>query len=181
MPFVEEGSAAYAEGSAAGYFVRSDSPVRMGMWGQNGKPGFFPWWNAQPVVALDVTNPAAVDWFVARLRRLQETTGIDGFKFDAGVCICAYACVRGKGGGGLGRVPQMPSACLLQLWRSLFPCPFHLPPVASSAPPPPTHWQASPASCLPSLRPTHPSPTPSITLGSTSAELQGSLQVASAR
>ena len=25
------------------------------------KPGFFKWWNAPPVVALDVTNPAAVD------------------------------------------------------------------------------------------------------------------------
>jgi hypothetical protein len=22
------------------------------------KPGFFKWWNAPPVVALDVTNPA---------------------------------------------------------------------------------------------------------------------------
>lgn len=35
-------------------------------------------------MALDVTNPDAVEWFVARLKRLQEITGIDGFKFDAG-------------------------------------------------------------------------------------------------
>ena len=49
------------------------------------KPGFFRWWNTAPVVALDVTNPEAVAWFVHRLRRLQEETGIDGFKFDAGV------------------------------------------------------------------------------------------------
>jgi len=89
------------------------------------KPGFFKWWNAPPVVALDVTNPAvrphrhcsprhrvpfnpwhkgfarvsitwravsvsgrpypaAVEWFVARLKRLQTEYGIDGFKFDGG-------------------------------------------------------------------------------------------------
>ena len=47
-------------------------------------PGFFKWWNSEPVVALDVTNPAAVDWFVDRLRLLQTKYGIDGFKFDAG-------------------------------------------------------------------------------------------------
>lgn len=49
------------------------------------KPGFFRWWNTAPVVALDVTNPEAVAWFVHRLRSLQQETGIDGFKFDAGV------------------------------------------------------------------------------------------------
>ncbi len=36
------------------------------------------------MVALDVTNPEAVAWFVYRLRKLQAETGIDGFKFDAG-------------------------------------------------------------------------------------------------
>ncbi len=36
------------------------------------------------MVALDVTNPEAVAWFVYRLRKLQTETGIDGFKFDAG-------------------------------------------------------------------------------------------------
>ena len=41
-------------------------------------------WNTAPVVALDVTNPEAVAWFVYRLRNLQAETGIDGFKFDAG-------------------------------------------------------------------------------------------------
>ena len=48
------------------------------------KPGFFRWWHREPVVALDVTNPRAVDWFVRRLRSLQSKYGIDGFKFDAG-------------------------------------------------------------------------------------------------
>lgn len=48
------------------------------------KVGFFRWWNTPPVAALDVTNPEAVEWFVARLRKLQAETGVDGFKFDAG-------------------------------------------------------------------------------------------------
>jgi hypothetical protein len=49
------------------------------------KPGFFRWWNTAPVVALDLTNPEVVAWFVHRLRALQAATGVDGFKFDAGV------------------------------------------------------------------------------------------------
>ena len=48
------------------------------------KRGFFRWWHTAPAAALDVTNPAAVEWFVARLKRLQRDVGIDGFKFDAG-------------------------------------------------------------------------------------------------
>ena len=78
MPFVEEDTDAYREGSAAGYFVTSKR--RTG----NLKPGFFKWWNTPPVVALDVTNPDAVNWFVSRLKSLQRRYGIDGFKFDAG-------------------------------------------------------------------------------------------------
>jgi myogenesis-regulating glycosidase len=100
-PFVEEKSAAYREGAARGFFVGCD-PVPMGAWGKlreaigsrappivpiapgGSAPGFFAWWNTPPVAALDVTNPEAVDWFVTRLRALQEATGLDGFKFDAG-------------------------------------------------------------------------------------------------
>lgn len=85
MPFVEESSAAYREGASKGYFIKAEvdgAPSGLG-WGRP-KPGFFAWWNSQPVVALDVTNPEAVDWFVDRLKRLQEITGLDGFKFDAG-------------------------------------------------------------------------------------------------
>ncbi len=66
------------EGAEKGYFIRSDA-TNMFM-----KPGFFRWWNTAPVVALDLTNPEAVAWFVHRLRTLQAATGIDGFKFDAG-------------------------------------------------------------------------------------------------
>ncbi|MDA9097383.1 glycoside hydrolase family 31 protein [bacterium] len=78
MPFCEENTDAYREGSALNYFVTSKHPQK------RLKPGFFKWWNTPPVVALDVTNPAAVDWFVSRLQNLQHKYGIDGFKFDAG-------------------------------------------------------------------------------------------------
>jgi hypothetical protein len=107
-PFVEERSAAFREGAALGYFVGSDAPPQEGYAGGalgwlrrrvlgGGAPAvppppgpgghqaaFFRWWNPEPVAALDVTNPAAVDWFVGRLKALQAATGIAGFKFDAG-------------------------------------------------------------------------------------------------
>ena len=73
MPFIAEDTDAYREGKGKGYFVESSI--------QN---GFFRWWQSPRVVALDVTNPDAVDWFVSRLRRLQFEHGVDGFKFDAG-------------------------------------------------------------------------------------------------
>ena len=78
MPFVEENTDAFREGSELGYFVTSKRATG-GL-----RPGFFKWWNAPPVVALDVTNPEAVSWFVTRLESLQTRYGIDGFKFDAG-------------------------------------------------------------------------------------------------
>lgn len=104
---MEERSAAYKEGAPKGYFVSCDpSPEGDSFWSHarrfldggrpNGSsssfsddpdaaaPGFFAWWNSPPVAALDVTNPDAVDWFVGRLRDLQDATGLDGFKFDAG-------------------------------------------------------------------------------------------------
>ena len=114
IPFVEENSDAYTEGRARGFFVRSRDcsgpevgrvdaaatrrqpsreSVSLFEWARNSledlvfgklKPGFFRWWHAEPVVALDVTNPEAVAWFLRRLRSLQDRYGIDGFKFDAG-------------------------------------------------------------------------------------------------
>ena len=46
--------------------------------------GQLRWWGTQPVRAIDLTSDAAVDWFVARLKALQQRAGLDGFKFDAG-------------------------------------------------------------------------------------------------
>eukprot|EP00850_Spirogloea_muscicola_P006760 SM000032S12144 [mRNA] locus=s32:710768:722399:- [translate_table: standard] len=79
MPFAEESSEAYKEGSPKGYFIKSDAPATFGL-----KQGFFRWWQPVPAAALDVTNPEAVEWFVQRLKKLQEDVSIDGFKFDAG-------------------------------------------------------------------------------------------------
>eukprot|EP00166_Cyanidium_caldarium_P002535 ctg_2478.g445 len=68
--FVERQSGAYAEGCRRGYLVNDGA--------------LFPWWQPQPVAALDVTDAAACVWFVGRARALQRQCGIDGFKFDSG-------------------------------------------------------------------------------------------------
>jgi hypothetical protein len=52
--------------------------------GGNLEPGQFRWWGTQPVRAIDFTNDDACEWFVKRLKKLQEEVGLDGFKFDAG-------------------------------------------------------------------------------------------------
>jgi alpha-glucosidase (family GH31 glycosyl hydrolase) len=50
-------------------------------------------WLQPRVAILDVTNPDAIDWFVRRLRTLQEEVGLDGFKFDAGEpCFLPFGC-----------------------------------------------------------------------------------------
>ncbi len=41
------------------------------------------WWNGYSAV-LDLTNPAACQWFSDRLQHLTDHYGVDGFKFDAG-------------------------------------------------------------------------------------------------
>ena len=41
------------------------------------------WWNGFSA-ELDFSNPAAVNWFQDKLNYLQNTYGVDGFKFDAG-------------------------------------------------------------------------------------------------
>eukprot|EP00741_Cyanophora_paradoxa_P004891 tig00000849_g4746.t1 len=77
-PFANEASDAYQEGAAKGYWVKaSREPGERGV-------GAFRWWQPGGAAALDVTNPAALEWYNAGLRRLQEKYGIDGFKFDGG-------------------------------------------------------------------------------------------------
>ncbi|MCU0918193.1 MAG: glycoside hydrolase family 31 protein [Planctomycetes bacterium] len=41
------------------------------------------WWNGHSA-SLDLTNPAAVTWFQARMSQLVQEYGVDGFKLDAG-------------------------------------------------------------------------------------------------
>lgn len=49
----------------------------------SGQTAIRKWWNGNSAV-LDLTNPAAVNWFKHQLDHLQSAYGIDGFKFDAG-------------------------------------------------------------------------------------------------
>lgn len=47
------------------------------------EPAIIRWWNGASAV-LDFTNPIAIKWFKQQLDNLQNTYGVDGFKFDAG-------------------------------------------------------------------------------------------------
>jgi len=73
MPFMSPESAAYDHGARKGWLVRHP----------DGSPCLVPWWQGRGGL-LDVTHPDALDWFLGRLRELQDRTGCDGFKFDAG-------------------------------------------------------------------------------------------------
>lgn len=48
-----------------------------------GDPAIVTWWNGKSAM-LDFSNPAAKEWFVGELTRLQTAYGVDGFKLDAG-------------------------------------------------------------------------------------------------
>lgn len=76
IPFFDPQSAAFKEGRSRGFFVRRP----------DGEPYLVPWWQGSGCL-LDVTNQAALDWFMNRLLQLQCETGLDGFKFDAGEAI----------------------------------------------------------------------------------------------
>jgi alpha-glucosidase (family GH31 glycosyl hydrolase) len=73
IPFLDERSKAFAEGTKNGWLVRR----------ADGSPYLVPWWQGHGGL-LDVTNPSALEWFFERLKQLQVQTGCDGFKFDAG-------------------------------------------------------------------------------------------------
>ncbi|MYS24594.1 Glycosyl hydrolases family 31, partial [Streptomyces sp. DvalAA-14] len=46
-----------------------------------GQPGLVTWWNGTAGI-VDLANPAARAWYVGNLQSLQQTYGVDGFKFD---------------------------------------------------------------------------------------------------
>jgi alpha-glucosidase (family GH31 glycosyl hydrolase) len=73
IPFLQPESKAFAEGARGGWLVRR----------ADGSPYAVEWWQGRGGL-LDVTDPAALEWFFERLLRLQAETGLDGFKFDAG-------------------------------------------------------------------------------------------------
>ncbi|MBI3164229.1 MAG: glycoside hydrolase [Chloroflexi bacterium] len=73
IPFLDEESQAFADGTKNNWLVRR----------ADGSPYLVPWWQGRGGL-LDVTNPSALEWFFGRLTQLQVRTGCDGFKFDAG-------------------------------------------------------------------------------------------------
>ena len=79
VPFAEPSADAYAEGVAGGYWLRNTSSDGA----NHGRPLPITWWQGEGV-ALNVSDEAALAWFERRLRGLMDSTGVDGFKFDAG-------------------------------------------------------------------------------------------------
>jgi len=73
IPFFDPESSAYQQGKEKDYFVKNEY----------GEVYPVTWWQGKGAL-LDVTNPSALHWFYENLRALQEGTGLDGFKFDAG-------------------------------------------------------------------------------------------------
>ncbi|MFN2281287.1 MAG: glycoside hydrolase family 31 protein [Anaerolineales bacterium] len=73
MPFFNPHSQAGAEAAQAGYLVRDAA----------GDPYRIMWWQGAGYL-LDVTNPAALEWYKRRLDEFQAEVGLDGYKFDAG-------------------------------------------------------------------------------------------------
>jgi myogenesis-regulating glycosidase len=73
-PFFERASHAFREAAAHGYLLRHID---------TNEPALARWWQGYGGL-LDVSSPAALNWWLAGLRRLQTDYGIDGYKFDAG-------------------------------------------------------------------------------------------------
>jgi len=73
LPFVDRSTKSFEEMEKKGLFVRA----------KNGETAFRTWWNGTSAV-LDMTNPNAWEYYKAKLDRLMEEYGVDGFKLDAG-------------------------------------------------------------------------------------------------
>jgi alpha-glucosidase len=73
-PFVSPDSPEYRALAGRGYLIREKA---------TDAPAVIRWWNGASA-CYDLTNPGAVDCFVAQLKALQTDYGVDGFKFDAG-------------------------------------------------------------------------------------------------
>lgn len=73
-PFVSADSPEYRELRDKGYLIRKKGSEN---------PAMIDWWNGYSA-CYDFTNPEATAYFIAQLKMLQDSYGIDGFKFDAG-------------------------------------------------------------------------------------------------
>lgn len=63
----------YAYAADHGYLLKSKADPS--------KPCSVTWWNGTAGI-VDLGNPAAKAWYIAQLKNLQSTYGVDGFKFD---------------------------------------------------------------------------------------------------
>nr|AHH86058.1 glycoside hydrolase family 31 [Sitophilus oryzae] len=61
------------EGEEKGYFVKNTNDSMTTVW-----------WESEDARQIDFTNPQAVTWYTNRLIKVQNESGVDGFKFDAG-------------------------------------------------------------------------------------------------
>jgi alpha-glucosidase (family GH31 glycosyl hydrolase) len=78
MPFINPDADCFETARARGYLQKQ----------ADGSPRPLRWWQGNGFL-LDVANPEALEWFAGNLRALQNSTGLDGFKFDAGEAIFA--------------------------------------------------------------------------------------------
>ena len=76
-PFVSPDSPEYRELLQRGYLMKTT----------DGNAAILPWWNGYSA-CYDLTKPEAAAHFIGLLKNMQETYGIDGFKFDAGDNNC---------------------------------------------------------------------------------------------
>jgi len=72
-PFVTADSPEYRLLAEKGYLLKDTTH----------QPAIIKWWNGQSAV-FDFTNPDARSYFINELRNMQQSYGIDGFKFDGG-------------------------------------------------------------------------------------------------
>lgn len=77
-PFMNLDSKAFLEAAENHYAVSTRG-------GQS--PALVEWWNGKMAALLDVTNPAAVLWYLKKLDRLRNVYNISSFKFDAGEAL----------------------------------------------------------------------------------------------
>ncbi|XP_050686086.1 myogenesis-regulating glycosidase-like isoform X2 [Eriocheir sinensis] len=73
-PFINSDCPAFTYADEHGFLAKDSS----------GTTQFIHWWNSDQAGLLDFTNAEAAAWWIQRLVDLQQQTGIDSFKFDAG-------------------------------------------------------------------------------------------------
>jgi alpha-glucosidase (family GH31 glycosyl hydrolase) len=73
-PFVSADSQEYRYLQQKGFLIKEKGKE---------EPAMISWWNGKSA-CYDLTNPAAIAYFIEKLKQMQSDYGVDGFKFDAG-------------------------------------------------------------------------------------------------